>query len=169
MTRAVLAGPALGMVLVVIATGACPSAWAGDIRIHAGRCAGAVHLVVHEAPLSDVLQRLATTLKFELVGATTGDDAFVSVDMTRTPVDLIANLAPLKNVSMTLGHDPRCPQRERIVKVWVLPGGSESEARDATMAQKAREEHTKRTQAGIDMVMNAHGVPAAARPRAVRP
>ena len=79
------------------------------------------------------------------------------------PVDLVAGFTSLENISMTLERNPRCPLRERIVKVWVLPSRQSAVAATSTMANPhhsaAEAEQERRAQAGIDMVLRAHGVP----------
>ena len=144
---------------IAIGVASCLPSWtvsAGDIRISNSGCGKAVHLVARDVPLSEVLQRLAKVLGFELVGDAHADTP-VTVDLLRHPVDLVAGLAGVENVSMTLEENPRCPGRERIAKVWVLPGNHVPPARPgAAEAEQARRDHE-----GIDTVLRAHGVPAA--------
>jgi hypothetical protein len=145
-----------------VALWAASSVFAAEVRIDGGECDSAVHLVVRDAPLSDVLKRLATSLNFQL-SFESDSDPLVSVDALRPPIDLVARLAPLENVSMTQARNPRCPQRERIVKVWVLPTGrgSVSTAMTPPNARPAQEtdEQARRAQAGIDMYLKSHGLP----------
>jgi hypothetical protein len=122
-----------------------------------------VHLVVRDAPLSDVLKRLAKSLNFQL-SFESDSDPLVSVDALRPPIDLVARLAPLENVSMTQARNPHCPQRERIVKVWVLPAGRGGGMGTATTPPNARpaqetDEQARRAQAGIDAYLKGHGFP----------
>lgn len=161
MTTCRLARPGLAIAIAVAASSAPWSAVAADIRISGNDCGAAVHLVARDAALSDVLERLAESLHFELVGSA-GNDAPVSVDVTRRPVDLVAGLAGLDNISMTLEDNPRCPARERIVKVWVLPRKQGASAH----VSAAQAEQLRREQEGIDMVMRAHGVPPSQSPQA---
>jgi hypothetical protein len=148
-----------GFGAVALLTGLC--AQAGEIRIAGGDCIAAVHLVARDAPLSDVLKQLAKALDFQLKFES-DSDPLVSVDAARPPIDLVSRLAPLENVSMTKAQNPRCPQRERIVAVWVLPKGQGT--RTAMTPPDSRrvaenDEQARQTQAGIDMVLNAHGIP----------
>ena len=129
------------------------AAGAGEIRVSGSDCGATVHLVARDAPLSEVLQQLAKSLHFELVGA--ADDTRVNVDVARRPTDLVARLAGLDNISMTLEDNPRCPARERIVKLWVLPRKQVA----ATHATTAQAEQARREQEGIDMFLRAHGQP----------
>ena len=146
-----------------VALWAAPSVFAAEVRIDGGECDSAVHLVVRDAPLSDVLKRLAESLNFQL-SFESDSDPLVSVDALRPPIDLVARLAPLENVSMTQDRNPRCPQRDRIVKVWVLPTGRGSVMRTAITPPNARpaqetDEQARRAQAGIDMYLKGHGFP----------
>jgi hypothetical protein len=154
---------ALGAGFGAVALSAGPVALAGEIRIDGGECASSVHLVARDAPLSDILKRLAKALDFQ-VSFESDTDPIVSVDATRSPIDLVVRLAPLENFSMTHAHNPRCPQRERIVKVWVLPNRPGRAANSALTSPSGRQaletnEQKRQAQAGIDMVLRAHGVP----------
>jgi hypothetical protein len=163
MNKSSFAGWALGAGFGVVALWAAPSAVAGEIRIDGGACASAVHLVARDAPLSDVLKRLAKALDFQL-SFDSDSNPLVSVDLVRPPIDLVAGLAPLENVSMTQTRDPRCPQRERIVNVWVLPSGQGSQMRVVSasrQAQQAQEEQLRKEQEGIDLFLKSHGFPPA--------
>ena len=151
------------LVLAIGALSFALPAHAADIRITGGNCASAVHLVAHDAALSDVLKRLAKALDFELVDGG-ASDAPVTIDVARRPVGLIASLAGEENVSMTVESNPRCPRRERIVKLWILPGKQAAPVRSRASAAQA--EQARREQEGIDMVMRAHGMPTSPTPSA---
>jgi hypothetical protein len=158
-----LAGWAFGAGFGMVALWAVPSAVAGEIRIDGSACASAVHLVARDAPLSDVLKRLAKALDFQL-SFDSDSNPLVSVDVVRPPIDLVAGLAPLENVSMAHTRDPRCPQRERIVNVWVLPSGPGSAMRVVSasqQAQQAQQEQSRKEQEGIDLFLKSHGFPPA--------
>jgi hypothetical protein len=147
------------MSVIAIVAVTLPAPWsaaAGEIRISGDSCGTAVHLVARDASLSDVLKRLAKALDFELVGDADGDSP-ITVDVVRRPVDLVAGLAGLDNISMTLEQNPRCPRRERIVKLWVLPGGHRQGP--SAHPSNADAEQARRAQEGIDMVLRAHGMP----------
>jgi hypothetical protein len=163
MGKSSFAGWAVGAGFGVVALWAAPSALAGEIRIDGGACASAVHLVARDAPLSDVLKRLAKALDFQL-SFDSDSNPLVSVDVVRPPIELVAGLAPLENVSMMQTRDPRCPQRERIVNVWVLPSGQGSPMRVVSasqQAQQAQEEQSRKEQEGIDLFLQSHGFPPA--------
>jgi hypothetical protein len=157
----------LATLLSVVALLQAPAAFSAEIRIYGGACAKALHLVVRDAALSDVLKRLAEALHFQLFDVSRSN-ASVSVAVIRNPVELVANLAPSENISMALAWDSRCPQKERIAKVWVLPRGGASQT-NASIAEAIRprdqggDEQARREKAGIDMVLRAHGVPPAPR------
>ena len=133
---------------------------AEEIRISGGDCASGVHLVAREAHLSEILKRLAKALDFQL-SFESDSDPVVSIDAIRQPSDLVARLAPFENVSMTQARSPRCPDRQRIVKVWVLRRGAANQSRDVMAPGQAREsdEQARRAQAGADMILRAHGMP----------
>jgi hypothetical protein len=138
-----------------------PSALADEIRVSGGDCASGVHLVARDARLSDVLKRLARTLDFQL-SFESDSDPLVNVSATRQPIDLVARLAPLENVSMAKASDPRCPNRERILKVWVLPKGQNKTALRVAappQAQPVQDADEQARKAGIDQVLQAHGIP----------
>jgi hypothetical protein len=144
----------LGAASLLIST----STSAEEIRINGRDCASGVHLVAREAHLSEVLKQLAQALDFEL-SFESDSDPVVSIDAVRQPADLVARLAALENVSMTQARSARCPDRQRIVKVWVLPKGAGNASPGPRQAE-APDEQARRTQAGIDTVLRAHGIPA---------
>jgi hypothetical protein len=119
-----------------------------------------VRLVTRDAHLSDVLKRLAHALDFEL-SFETENDPLVSVNTTRDPVNLLGLLAPSENVSLTKTRNARCPDRERIVKVWVLPKGQKSIADAATLQRPtaANDAEQRKAQEGIDLILRSHGIP----------
>lgn len=163
MNKSSFASWALGAGLGMVSLWAAPCAAAGEIRVDGGSCASAVHLVARDAPLSEVLKRLAKALDFQL-SFDSDNNPLVSVDVVRPPIDLVAGLAPLENVSMAHTRDPRCPQRERIVNVWVLPSGPPSPMQvvsAAQQAQQAQEEQSRKEQEGIDLFLKSHGFPPA--------
>jgi hypothetical protein len=122
----------IGYGLAALALG--PAAFADEIRIDGGDCAPAIRLVARDARLSDVLKRLAQVLDFQL-SFESENDPLVSINANREPSDLVAVLAPSENISMAQARNPRCPNRERIVKVWVLPKGQRDVARATTTQQ----------------------------------
>jgi len=105
-----------------------PAAFADEIRISGGDCAPVVRLVARDARLSDVLKRMAQLLDFQL-SFESANDPLVSINANREPRELVAVLASSENISLAHARNPRCPNRERIVKVWVLPKGEPTVAR----------------------------------------
>jgi hypothetical protein len=95
---------------------------AARIEVSKGDCKSGVHLVARDARLSDVLRQLSTTLDFQFRFEGERDPA-VDIDISRQPVELIAKLAADENVVVTQARDRSCPNRDRLVKVWVLPKG----------------------------------------------
>jgi hypothetical protein len=150
------AGIGLGAVSLLTAA----SLSAEEIRISGGDCASGVHLVAREAHLSEILTRLGKALDFQL-SFESDSDPIVSIDAIRQPTDLVARLAPFENVSMTQARSLRCPDQQRIVKVWVLPRGAANPSRDAMATGQALEsaDQARRAQAGADVILRAHGMP----------
>jgi hypothetical protein len=118
------------------------------IEVRKGDCKSGVHLSARGAPLSQVLKTLSETLEFQYKFE--GErDPLIDIDATRQPVDLVRALAPEENVSLTQARDRKCPERDRIVRVWVLPKGKQGAARPipaptpvvSPEAQKAYEEY----------------------------
>ncbi|HEY3178210.1 MAG TPA: hypothetical protein VGL25_04960 [Casimicrobiaceae bacterium] len=139
-----------------------PMAVAGEIRISGGDCTSSVGLVARDARLSDVLKRLAQTLDFQL-SFEAESDPVVSVSASRDPIELLTVLAPSENISVTQARNPRCPYRDRIIKVWVLPKGQKTATRaPATQAPPNADtaaEQAKKAQQGADMILRSHGIP----------
>jgi len=133
---------------------------ADDVRVSGGDCAGPVRLVARDASLSTVLKRLAHALDFQL-SFESDSDPRINLNATREPVDLFGILAPTENISLTQARNPRCPGRDRIVKVWVLSKGQKNFVRSA-MAVPAVDanaaEQARRQQEGAAMILQAHGV-----------
>jgi hypothetical protein len=122
----------IGLSLAALAPG--PAAFADEIRISGSDCAPVIRLIAHDARLSDVLKRLAQMLDFQL-SFESESDPLVSINASREPSELVAVLAPSENISLAQARNPRCPNRERIVKVWVLPKGQRNVARITTTQQ----------------------------------
>jgi hypothetical protein len=130
--------------------------YADEIVISGGGCSSAVHLVAREARLSEVLARLAQTLDFQL-NFQTENDPLVSVNAVRQPVDLVTGLAPSENVSITQARNLRCPDRTRIVQVWILPKGHGT-LTSASAPPIETDEQKRQAQAGLDLFLSAHGM-----------
>jgi len=126
----------------------------GEIRVTGDSCTGAVHVVARDARFSDVLKKLAQALDFQL-SFESQNDPLISTDITRAPTDLAAWLAPTE----TSASNPRCPERGRIVKMWVLPKGAASATLPPQSAQANAAAEEARRQQGINQILNAHGVP----------
>jgi hypothetical protein len=93
---------------------------AQPIQIGYRECAAEVALTVRGARLSEVLQQLSETLGFQLQFEGTSDPV-IDVDVSRQAPELVAKLSPTDSIMVSQAADPRCPNRKRIVKVWVLP------------------------------------------------
>jgi hypothetical protein len=131
------------------------------ISIVRGDCAAGVHLVARGASLGDVLKRLAEALGFQLqlIGPS---DSIVDVDVSRQAPELIAKLSPIDNLIVTQARDPRCPGRDRVVKVLLLPKGNQGPPRTAAAPPPPRqmsEAEKQQIREGEDMYRKAHGMP----------
>lgn len=135
---------------------------AEEIRIDAARCSPEVYVAARDAHLSAVLERLAKTLQFDLHFDSTSDP-LISVNTHQRVSELLPFLAPSKSMSMTQMRDPRCPSQQRILEVWLLPQGRENPAAAANFATtqpvstEKGPEQAQLEQAGIDLVLRAHG------------
>jgi len=150
-----------GGVAVALLLGA-EQALAGDVRVTQARCVSDIHVVAHEAPLSAVLKKLSTVLDFQL-RFDSDSDPLVTLDATQRAEELPARLAPSGNVTMMLERDPRCSDRQRIVKVWVLPGASTGAPR-TSVASVQSDEQARQAKDGAEMILRAHGMDASGQP-----
>jgi hypothetical protein len=133
------------------------------ILVSSGDCDSGVHLIARGARLSDVLKRLSDALGFQLhlVGST---DSTVDVDISRQAPELVAKLSPFDNLVVTQALDPQCPGRYRIVKVWMLPKGSQVPLRTVVgqpVPRQLTEAEKKQIREGEAMYRKAHGMPPA--------
>ncbi|NBS94640.1 MAG: hypothetical protein EBT08_00540 [Betaproteobacteria bacterium] len=101
---------------------ATPQGKAGQISITQGDCNFGVDLIVRDARLSDVMKRLAETLKFDLHFAS-GDDPMVTIEARNQAPKLLAGLSRTHSLLISQRSDPNCPGHYRIVKAWVLGNG----------------------------------------------
>jgi hypothetical protein len=148
----------------------CAVAAAGQtIEISPGDCGTGVHLAVRQALLADVLKKLAHTLDFEL--RYEGDEKRrIDMNATRWPVELISSLFPQDSIIVTQAKDTKCPGRNRVVKVWVLPASKQMTPDARPSASPAAhelvirgsaelEEQSRRAKAAYDEYVRLHGVP----------
>ncbi len=138
-----------------------PAALAQEIRISAAGCESGVHLIARDAHFSDVLERLARALDFQL-SFRSESDPLVNVDVVMQPSDLVARLSPDANISATQARDPRCPQQQRIVKLWVLASARGIQSPPAAGARPfppvvETPEQARQAQEGIALHLKAHG------------
>ena len=151
--RATIATLALGL-------GMSGAACAADIRIAAQDCSSGVRIKATDAPLSEVLSRLARTLDFQ-VSFEAENDPLVTIDTMRQPTDLVALLAPTSNVSIAQTRNPRCPGQPRIAKLWILRNGPGGVVRTAAVGASAAKPVTPQSAVadqGIDTILRAHGI-----------
>ena len=153
--------PTLGVGLGAIVLLSAPAALAEEIRISSRDCTSRVHLVARDAHVSLVLKRMAEALDFQL-RYDAESDPIVSLDADLRPGDLLGRLLPSGNVSMTQVRNPRCPQQQRILNVWVLPKGTGSQPRPAVSQSKPGSlvetpEQLRQVQEGLEAHLRAHG------------
>jgi hypothetical protein len=164
---------------LLVSTGV--SATGQQVEITSGDCRTGVQLVARNAPLAEVLKRLSRALDFEL--RFEGDETRrVTVNATRPPAELVSSLSPQDSIIVTQAKDAKCPGRNRVVKVWVLPSTKESAMRDTPPMTPARavqssgesrpvvrelvirgsselEEQSQRAKAAYDDYVRTHGKP----------
>ena len=108
--------------LILLIFCATPHGEAGQISVAQGDCNFGVDLTARDAKLSDVMKRLAETLKFDLHFAS-ADDPMVNIEARNQAPKLLAGLSRTHSLLISQRSDPNCPGHYRIVKVWVLPNG----------------------------------------------
>src|SRR5262249_19561802 len=90
-----------------------PASHAADVHVSgAGACTRVVHVVGHEARLSDVLREISHSVGFTFRFESTGDP-LVSIDEQLAPTELLRRLAGDLNFSMEQTADARCTERTR--------------------------------------------------------
>lgn len=101
--------------LSVVAT-----AHAEAVSVTGERCSQTVRVAANNAPLSEVLHRLAIALDFDLAFEAL-EDPPVTTDASGSAVDLVMTLADRANISIAQQRDLGCTSGKRIVSVWILP------------------------------------------------
>jgi len=152
-----------GVILLATLLAGSPAVQAGEIRINGSHCSSEIRLVARDTRLSEVLTRLAQALDFRLDFGSDSDPVVTVVDTERQPQDLVMQLTPSGNVSMTQGRDPRCNGRQRILQVWVLPNRQSAERQQRNASQQLPRlqqtaEQARLEQQAIDLYYKAHGV-----------
>ncbi len=114
-------------VVVLVASGCVTAA---EISIKLRDCRSGVELVARDAPLAQVLQRLAKSMAFQLDIDDTVD-GIVTLRATAPGPELIARLlATQERVMVSHARDPRCPGRSRVSRVWLLAQGKQVARRE---------------------------------------
>jgi hypothetical protein len=134
-----------------------------EIRIDPGSCAtGGVHLFARDARLSDVLERLAESLGFQLRFEGISD-SLVNMDAVMPAPQLVAKLSPVDSVIVSQTRDPDCPHQYRVVKVWLLAKATGASAgsvvRSETAQEKARrlDELSRQAREQYELYVRTHG------------
>jgi hypothetical protein len=159
----------IGISLCAIPFLACAQSPAAEIRIDPGDCNSGVQLTARNAPLSDVLKRLAQSLDFQLQleGNT---DSVVNINVAMPAPELVAKLSARDSVIVTQSRDPGCPAQHRIVKVWVLPktkdvGTAQAPVQMGPSPQASRlEEMSRQAKDAYEAYVRSHGKPPPGEP-----
>ena len=132
---------------------------AQEVHVTGNDCAASIRVEARDARLSEVLKRVAQALDFQL-SFDADADPLVTINAMRDPVDVLTLVASAQNVSIAKARNPRCPERERIVKVWILGKGPKvaAVAKPAVQAPQPNAAEQARAQEGINMILQAHGV-----------
>jgi len=111
--------------LILLIFCAIPHGNAEQISITQGDCNFGVDLNIRDAKLSDVMKRMAETLKFDLHFAS-ADDPIITIKARNQAPQLLARLSRTHSLLISQRSDPNCPGQYRIVKVWVLASGQKT-------------------------------------------
>jgi hypothetical protein len=150
----------LGLLVAAFATSAQPAD--SQIRIDRGSCGSGVNLIARNARLSDVLEKLAQSLGFEL-RLDEQADSVVNLSASMPAPELITKLSWGDSVIVTQGPDPGCPQQSRVVKVWVLPKAKEAPtgrvAQTETVQEQSRkfDDMSRRAKEAYETYVRIHG------------
>lgn len=126
---------------------------APGITVEVRDCAEGIHLSVTDARLSEVLEQLSEVLKFRLQ-FDSSSDPIVNVNMTRQPVELVQALRSEGSKIISQAPDSRCPGRDRVTAVWILPEGK-TDASLLPDALKQLSPHQRKIRA---MYFQSHGM-----------
>lgn len=111
--------------LAVLGTLASPATLSAPVvELEGGPCAKTVRLRATEAPLGEVLQKLADTLGFQLKAKVKLTEA-VSLDRNDSPELLLKHLMRGNNLVLQTGPSAACAGQSVVTNVWVLPVGEE--------------------------------------------
>jgi len=111
-------------------------ALADEIQIKVGDCKSGVEVVVRNAPLSKVLERLAESLSFQLENEGQGD-RLITLNVSGRGSDVIAKLLSAHERFMVAhARDPRCPGQSRVSRLWLFSSGQEQGQGQPTAARK---------------------------------
>jgi hypothetical protein len=111
-----------------VAPPALSAADSARLEVRKGDCKSGVNVTARGVRLSEVLGKLSETLEFQY--RFEGErDPVLDLEIARQPVELVKALARDQNLTLIQARDRACPNRDRIVRVWVLPKGNEGAAR----------------------------------------
>lgn len=136
---------------------------ADEVRVTHARCGSEVRVTARDAPLSDVLKKLATVLDFQL-RYDSDSDPRITIDASERMERLHLRLGASDNVAVMLEKDPHCPGQQHIVKMWVLPAGSGGVPASSVAALRPDEDQARRDKANVEAFMRTHGMDAEGKP-----
>ena len=135
-----------------------------QIEIDHSPCAADVRLFARDARLKDVLMKLAASLDFQLQ-FDGSSDVLVNMNASMPAAMLVAKLSSTDSIIVSQSRDPRCPNQNRIDKVWVLAKGGQSKAEPAAtvvrpgVAARNVDEMARQAKEAYQAYIQAHGKP----------
>ena len=108
--------------------------------------------------------RLAAALGFQLQ-FDGSSDAVVNMNATMPAATLVAKLSSTDSIIVSQSRDPRCPNQNRIDKVWVLAKAALSKAQPQAMvarpgvAARNVDEMARQAKETYEAYIQAHGKP----------
>jgi hypothetical protein len=104
---------------------------AGAVEVDAPRCGEVIHVRAQDAPLGEVLAKVAGAVGFRL-DAKVELAGKVTLDRKGPPERLLKELLQGRNLVIHADPSKACGGKERITTVWVLPVGQDGPPRAAT-------------------------------------
>jgi hypothetical protein len=144
---------------IVVAAALAPPTFADELRVTGNDCSASIRVEARDVRLSDVLKGIAQKLDFQL-SFEAESDPLVTIDVSRDAVDVLALVAATQNISIAKARNARCPERERIAKVWILTKGHKAAASAAAQAPRTSAGNQARARAGAAIPPRRQGQPA---------
>jgi hypothetical protein len=148
----VLRGP-LALVVLVLISSESP---AQQIRVENAACGEPIRVVARDAPLSDVLKRIAGAMHFR-VEYQAQSDPRITIDERSDASALVLRLIRETNFSMEQVRDTRCASAWRIANLAILSQRGEQRVAPARPAWQTPE--TERiAREGLSDYLRSHGM-----------